>query len=150
MRSRALPGGRIINSSHMKTIDVTPTWAGLLNGLLAVYANSKNAEAINTVHAELVKMARAADAYNELLATPPTVEVLGPNATLVNGTHVFSYNTHVADLDGDRVKVYGKWSRTTSKHITLAAGDREQVPTVRHYPPQKGEQATGFFTNQNQ
>lgn len=47
------------------TIDITPTWEGLLPALLAVIRGSENVEAIKNVEAEFRKMARAADLYNE-------------------------------------------------------------------------------------
>jgi hypothetical protein len=41
---------------------------------------------------------------------------LSPNLFL-DGNRVFSYNTHVADVHPDKLEVFGKYSRTTSKHI---------------------------------
>lgn len=47
-----------------ETIDITPTWSGLLPGLLDVIRNeSAPVESIRTVERELTKMARLADAY---------------------------------------------------------------------------------------
>lgn len=34
---------------------------------------------------------------------------------------VYSYNTHVATIDGTDLRVHGYWSRTTSKHINYVA-----------------------------
>lgn len=39
----------------------------------------------------------------------------------VKGDKVYSYNTHVATIDGPDLRVLGYWSRTTSKHINYAA-----------------------------
>lgn len=41
---------------------------------------------------------------------------LSPNLFL-NGNKVISYTTHVADIHPDKLEVFGKYSRTTSKHI---------------------------------
>lgn len=41
---------------------------------------------------------------------------LSPNLFL-DGNKVFSYNTHVAEIKENRLEVFGKYSRTTSKHI---------------------------------
>jgi len=41
---------------------------------------------------------------------------LSPNLFL-DGNKVFSYKTHVADIHPDKLEVFGKYSRTTSKHI---------------------------------
>ena len=41
---------------------------------------------------------------------------LSPNLFL-NGNKVISYTTHVADIHTDKLEVFGKYSRTTSKHI---------------------------------
>ncbi|MEM7298027.1 MAG: hypothetical protein AAF391_07150 [Bacteroidota bacterium] len=49
----------------MKTIDITPTWSGLLPALLAVIQDGETAEARQIAKDELVKMAKAADRYNE-------------------------------------------------------------------------------------
>jgi len=45
------------------TIDVTPTWAGLLPTLLAVHENAMTVDAKRTAFAELRRMAELADAY---------------------------------------------------------------------------------------
>lgn len=41
---------------------------------------------------------------------------LSPNLFL-DGNKVFSYTTHVAEIKKDKLEVFGKYSRTTSKHI---------------------------------
>jgi hypothetical protein len=41
---------------------------------------------------------------------------LSPNLFL-DGTKVFSYTTHVAEIKKDKLEVFGKYTRTTSKHI---------------------------------
>lgn len=41
---------------------------------------------------------------------------LSPNLFL-DGNKVFSYTTHVAEIKEDKLEVFGKYSRTTSKHI---------------------------------
>jgi hypothetical protein len=51
-----------------ETIDLTPTWVGLLPALLAVHESGESSESRNTVRAELVRMAAAADLANELVA----------------------------------------------------------------------------------
>lgn len=44
----------------------------------------------------------------------------GQNLKVV-GNNVISYTTHVATIDGDNLIVHGRWSKTTSKHITQVA-----------------------------
>jgi hypothetical protein len=44
-----------------ETIDITPTWAGILPGLIRVLEGTKDAKARQTVIEELQRMARAAD-----------------------------------------------------------------------------------------
>jgi hypothetical protein len=41
---------------------------------------------------------------------------LSPNLFL-DGNKVFSYNTHVAEIKENKLEVFGKYTRTTSKHI---------------------------------
>lgn len=43
----------------------------------------------------------------------------------VDGLKVYSYETHVADIDHDRKRVcaLGYWSKTTSKHINYVANE---------------------------
>jgi hypothetical protein len=43
------------------------------------------------------------------------------NLTIVNGTQVFSYSTHVATIKGSELHVLGYWSQTTSKHVNYVA-----------------------------
>lgn len=45
------------------TIDMTPTWEGLLPTLLHVYANAESAKGQIAALEELTRMARIADAY---------------------------------------------------------------------------------------
>tara|TARA_R110000772_G_scaffold217579_2_gene328062 strand:+ start:1976 stop:2194 length:219 start_codon:yes stop_codon:yes gene_type:complete len=37
------------------------------------------------------------------------------------GTKIYSYETHVADISDTLVTELGWWSKTTSKHVTIAA-----------------------------
>lgn len=37
------------------------------------------------------------------------------------GNKVYSYNTHVATIDGTSLKQLGYWSKTTQKHINYVA-----------------------------
>jgi hypothetical protein len=46
-----------------KTIDLTPTWSGILPALLAVIANGETVEARKAAEQELARMARIADKY---------------------------------------------------------------------------------------
>jgi hypothetical protein len=45
---------------------------------------------------------------------------LGANLFL-EGNHVYSYETHVADIKNGYLEVFGKYSRTTGKHISKVA-----------------------------
>ena len=58
----------------------------------------------------------------------------------VEGNKVYSYNTHVATIDGGKLYAHGWWSVTTSKHINHVAAElglervketvpRDQIPT---------------------
>jgi rRNA maturation endonuclease Nob1 len=51
----------------------------------------------------------------------------------VAGTYVYSYDTHVASIDGDKLIVHGWWSTTTSKHVNYVA--RELGLTLVPYKP---------------
>lgn len=46
------------------TIDLTPTWRGILPALIAIYEHGDRQTAID----ELTKMANLADQYNELVS----------------------------------------------------------------------------------
>lgn len=46
----------------MHTVDITPTWSGLLPAMLAAYENGKP-ETRRAMFEELSRMARAADAH---------------------------------------------------------------------------------------
>jgi hypothetical protein len=49
----------------MHTIDLTPTWSGLLPALLALLSDATTpVETRRIIEAELARMARAADAWN--------------------------------------------------------------------------------------
>lgn len=48
----------------IKTLDITPTWAGVLPLLIRLAQNPKT---VDDAHKELLNMARAADAYNEIV-----------------------------------------------------------------------------------
>lgn len=39
----------------------------------------------------------------------------------IDGSKVYSYNTHVATIDGQRLLIHGHWSVTTSKHVNHVA-----------------------------
>lgn len=45
------------------TIDITPTWSGILPALIAIVENGETVEAHKTAEAELRKMADLADRY---------------------------------------------------------------------------------------
>ena len=47
-----------------ETVDLTPTWRGILPALLAIYENGDRRTAID----ELTKMANLADRYNEMVS----------------------------------------------------------------------------------
>lgn len=47
-----------------KTIDLTPTWEGLVPVLLQIAQHATSLTARQDIQAELVKMARAADKWN--------------------------------------------------------------------------------------
>jgi hypothetical protein len=47
-----------------ETIDLTPTWRGILPALLAIFENGDRRTAID----ELTKMAALADRYNEMVS----------------------------------------------------------------------------------
>lgn len=49
--------------AQVRTIDLTPTWSGILPGLLEVIENGDSFAARDTARAELRRMARLADAY---------------------------------------------------------------------------------------
>lgn len=52
-----------------ETIDLTPTWSGILPGLLAVLTHGETVEARRAAEIELRRMARLADGFVELSAT---------------------------------------------------------------------------------
>lgn len=53
--------------SNVETVDVTPTWAGLLPALLMVLDNPKaSRESRQIIAEELARMADAADKYNAI------------------------------------------------------------------------------------
>lgn len=51
----------------IKTIDVTPSWAGILPALLELAKGDvrRQAESVNVARIELFRMAKAADQWNE-------------------------------------------------------------------------------------
>jgi hypothetical protein len=51
-----------MENTQVKTIDVTPTWSGMLPVLLYLVENATTAEAKNTAYTELSRMAEMADA----------------------------------------------------------------------------------------
>ena len=48
-----------------ETVDLTPTWSGILPALIAILRNGETVEAQKTAEDELAKMARLADAFVE-------------------------------------------------------------------------------------
>lgn len=58
----------------------------------------------------------------------------------IEGQEVFSYDTHVATIEGDTLKVHGYWSRTTSKHINCVAKELglKKVDAPRDVDPDEG------------
>lgn len=57
-----------------ETIDMTPTWVGVLRIYLEVYHNGTTAESKQTALKELTKMANAADQFNEVLKDAKIME----------------------------------------------------------------------------
>ena len=45
----------------------------------------------------------------------------------VTGNKVFSYNTHVATIDGNDLIQLGYWSVTTQKHINYVAEELDLI-----------------------
>mgnify|MGYP003651584690 FL=1 len=45
----------------------------------------------------------------------------------VTGNKVFSYNTHVATIEGNDLIQLGFWSRTTQKHIKHVAEELDLI-----------------------
>jgi hypothetical protein len=41
----------------------------------------------------------------------------------IEGNKVISYVTHVATIDGNKLKQHGYWSQTTQKHINYVASE---------------------------
>ena len=72
-----------------RTIDLTPTWRGILPGLLAVVANGETVEARKAAEGELTRMAALADRLVEEMspATEPYT-FLRPGTRLANGATV--------------------------------------------------------------
>lgn len=66
------------DSDHVETIDVTPTWQGILPGLIAIVRNGETVEAQKTAEAELRKMARLADAHVAYLTTDSNAQLTHP------------------------------------------------------------------------
>jgi hypothetical protein len=52
------------NKMQTKTIDLTPTWRGILPALLAIFEHGDRQTALD----ELAKMANLADRYNEMVS----------------------------------------------------------------------------------
>jgi hypothetical protein len=52
----------------VRTIDITPTWSGVLPLLVELATNATTVEARKDAEAELRKMARAADLWNNRVA----------------------------------------------------------------------------------
>ena len=45
----------------------------------------------------------------------------------VTGNKVFSYNTHVATIEGNDLIQLGYWSQTTQKHINYVAEELDLI-----------------------
>ena len=56
------------NLTVLGTIDLTPTWEGVLPALLAVVERSRTASAQREAYAELTRMAKLADGFKQLRA----------------------------------------------------------------------------------
>jgi hypothetical protein len=67
----------------METIDMTPTWSGLLPALLAVIQNAETVEGRKAAEAELMRMARIADRLVEA-TNVPACRIALDNAGLLN------------------------------------------------------------------
>lgn len=52
----------------VKAVNITPTWAGIMPGLLAVIETARSTEARNSAKAELLRLAKIADAAGDLVA----------------------------------------------------------------------------------
>lgn len=52
----------------------------------------------------------------------------------IEGTKVISYTTHVATIEGRRLRVLGYWGRTTSKHINYVASELGLTKIDKDYP----------------
>ena len=66
MSLRKLSDNELAALVSMKTIDVTPTWKGILPALLFILADDSSTKKNKDMAAdELRKMAHAADRYNE-------------------------------------------------------------------------------------
>ena len=58
----------------------------------------------------------------QFLNTLKTKQMKKYNQNLsVIGSNVYSYNTHVATIEGNTLKQLGYWSQTTQKHINYVA-----------------------------
>lgn len=51
----------------------------------------------------------------------PQIRKICNNCILLNNVYLYSYNTHVATIQGDNLIVNGYFSKTTSKHIDKLA-----------------------------
>lgn len=56
----------------MRTVDVTPTWSSILPAWRAVFDNTSNPDAIESMWAEFERMAKAADNWNAFVRAHPT------------------------------------------------------------------------------
>lgn len=45
----------------------------------------------------------------------------------IHGNKVWSYTTHVATINGNKLKQLGYWSQTTQKHINYVAKELDLV-----------------------
>lgn len=52
----------------VETVDITPTWAGIMPALLNVIESARSTEARNNAKAELLRLAKIADAAGDLVA----------------------------------------------------------------------------------
>tara|TARA_R110002126_G_scaffold287560_2_gene440453 strand:+ start:361 stop:588 length:228 start_codon:yes stop_codon:yes gene_type:complete len=63
-KSTANMAAQVVTRDRMETIDVTPTWSGLVPVLSLVLQRSDSEQARREVTEELMKMAKAADQWN--------------------------------------------------------------------------------------
>lgn len=98
----------------MKTIDVTPTWQGLLPAFLHVLEHG-NEKGVQVVKEQLLKMAKAADGFNDAIkATGRNYQVRMPE---------FNYNN--AQLSPDGYSKYNERWRLRHNRVEQELGHKE-------------------------